>query len=148
MIEHLTRKTVMTLALIAGLMVGTNASQAEASGKYRCTADKNTVSHYLTVHVLEGKVRSFSYTAGTPVAGAVNSCSVDSRGAKEADVGPGIQSFQTDAGQVLVTRKGKKLDFDFTKVSMSDVCGQSSTIAAHIALTPGLRHCTDVSNRQ
>lgn len=147
MIAHLMRKALMTLAMTVGLVVGTSPSQAEGA-KYRCTADKNTVSHYLTVHVQGGKVRSFSYTAGTPLEGAVNSCSVDSGGANVADIGPGIQSFQTDAGQVLVTRKGRKFDFDLTKISMSAVCGQSSTIAAHIGLSLGSKHCTDVSNRE
>jgi hypothetical protein len=147
MTAHLMRKALVALTVSVGLVAGTTASEVEGA-KYRCTADKNTVSHDLTVHVHDGKVGSFSYMAATPADGAVNSCTVDSSGAKEADIGPGVQSFQTDAGQVVVTRKGKKFDFDFTKISMSDVCGQSSTIAAHIDLTPGSKHCTDVRNRE
>lgn len=147
MTAHLMRKTLVTLTLAVALVARTTASEAEG-GKYRCTADRNTVSHYLTVHLHDGKVGSFSYMAATPVDGTVNSCTVDSSGAKEVDIGPDIQSFQTDAGQVVVTRKGKRFDFDFTKISMSAVCGQSSTIAAHIDLTPGSKHCTDVSNRE
>jgi hypothetical protein len=141
------RKIIMTLALAGGLVSGTTASEVEGA-KYRCTADKNTVSHYLTVHVHDGKVGSFNYMAATPAGGSVNSCAIDSGGANEADIGPGVQSFETDSGQVIVTRMGKKFDFDFTKISMSNVCGQSSTIAAHIDLTPGSKRCTDVRNRE
>lgn len=147
MTAHLMLKTLVALTLSVGLVAGTTASEAEGA-KYSCTADKNTVSHYLTVHVRDGKIGSFSYMAATPADGAVNSCTVDSSGAKAADLGPGVQSFQTDAGPVVVTRKGKKFNFDFTKISMSDVCGQSSTIAAHIDLTPGFKRCTGVTNRE
>lgn len=147
MTAHLILKALVALTLSAGLIAGTAASEAEGV-KYKCTADKNTVSHYLTVYVRDGKVGSFSYMAATPADGAVNSCTVDSSGAKAVYIGPSVQSFQTDAGPVIVTHKAKKFDFDFTKISMSDVCGQSSTIAAHIDLKPGSKRCTDVSNRE
>lgn len=146
MAVHLIWKTLLSFTLAVGLAVGAAASDAEGV-KYRCTADKNTVSHCLTVQVRDGKVGSFSYMASTPADGVVNSCTVDSSGAKRADIGPGTQSFQTDAGQVVVARKGTRFDFDFTKISIGDVCGQSSTIAAHIDLTLGSKRCTDVTNR-
>lgn len=114
--------------------------------KYRCTADKNTVSHYLRVTVDDAKVTKFDYDASTPVDGSTNSCSVDSAGARLADVAPGIQSFSTTAGDILVTRKGKRFVFDFSKLNMGDLCGQSSVIAARIALTPSSKRCTDVVN--
>lgn len=146
MAVHLMWKTLVPFTLAVGFVAGAAASDAEGA-KYRCTADKNTVSHYLTVQVRDGKVGSFSYMAATPADGMVNSCTVDSSGAKQADIGPGMQSFQTDAGQVVVARKGPRFDFDFTKISIGDVCGQSSTIAAHIELTLGSKRCTEVTNR-
>ena len=140
------RKTVSTFALVVpafACAVGT--SQAEPV-KYRCTADRNTVSHYLHVTVDDEKVSKFSYTAGTPAEGSVNSCSVGSNGATVSDTAPGVQSFSTSAGEILVTKKGKKFVFDLSKLKVTDLCGQSSTIAKHIAITPGSHRCSDVVN--
>lgn len=140
-------QTLVALTLTVGFVAGTAAGEPKGA-KYTCTADKNTVSHYLTVQVHDDKVESFNYMAATPASGDVSSCTVDSLGARSTDIGPGVQSFQTDAGTVVVTRKAKQFNFDFTKISVSDVCGQSSTLAAHVDLKPGSKRCTGVSNRE
>lgn len=146
MTTRLMLKILVTITASAALVGGAAANDALGM-KSSCTADKNIVYHNLTAYVHDDKVGSFSYFSATRVQDAVNSCSVDSGDATATDISPNVQSFQTEAGPVIVTRKGKKFDFDFTKISLSDVCGQSSTIAAHIDLTLGSKRCTHVSNR-
>ncbi|MEX3917507.1 hypothetical protein AB4Y43_14905 [Paraburkholderia sp. BR10872] len=146
MTRILIQRTVSTLAVaVPALACAVGTSQAKPV-KYRCTADRNIVSHYLHVTVDDEKVSEFSYTAGTPAEESINSCSVDSNVATVSDTAPGVQSFSTSAGEILVTRKGKKFVFDFSKLKVTDLCGQSSTIAKHIAITPGSHRCSDVVN--
>jgi hypothetical protein len=43
---------------------------------------------------------------------------------------------------VFVSRNGKQFTFDFSKISISDFCGQSSTIAKRLTITLGVKRCS------
>jgi hypothetical protein len=138
-------KTTLSLSCSAALLACTvSIAQAET---FSCTADKNTVSHFMEVTVQDGKISKFDYSSSTPVSGSVNNCSVDSNGAKVSQLSAGVQSFAlTDGDTVLVSSKGKRFIFDFSKVDITDFCGQSSTMAQHLTITSGAKRCSDIDN--
>lgn len=108
-----------------GLLACTvNTAQAET---FSCTADKNTVGHFMEVTLQDGKISKFDYSSSTPVSGSVNNCSVDSNGAKVSEPTAGVQAFALPGSDMVpVSKKGKQFVFDFSKVDITAFCGQSS----------------------
>ena len=136
------KKTYATAVLLASLCC--SAAHAEHP-KYKCSAVKNTVSHSLDVSVDGAKLSEWSYLAATPAGDSSNTCSITSADGTETD-SLGVQSYATPAGTVMVTKKGASFVFDFSKLRITDVCGQSSAMAKHITITPGSKRCTNVAN--
>lgn len=113
---------------------------------YSCSATKNTVEHSLDISVDGDKVSDWSYFAATPAGDSSLTCSLDSTDGKESGSTAGVQRYITDSGNVTVTKEGKSFVFDFSKVRITDVCGQSSAMAKHLTITPGSKRCTNVAN--
>lgn len=88
----------------------------------------------------------WSYLAATPAGDSSLTCSLDSTDGKEASSAAGVKAYETDAGNVTVTKRGKSFVFDFSKIRITDACGQSSAMAKHITIMPGSKHCTNVAN--
>ncbi|WP_321893978.1 hypothetical protein [Paraburkholderia tropica] len=122
-----------------------SVAHAEPS-TFRCSAVQNTVHHDLDIEVDRDKLTEWSYLAATPAGDSSLTCSLDSTDGKEGSSAVGVQNYATDAGDVIVTKRGKSFVFDFSKIRITDACGQSSAMAKHITITPGSKHCTNVAN--
>jgi hypothetical protein len=95
----------------------------------------------------DGKVEKFDYSSSTPVSGSVNNCSIDSSGALVTDLPNGGRAFALPGNDVVtVVKVGKQFEFDFSKISIGDFCGQSSTIARHLTIIPGIKRCSTIDN--
>lgn len=105
------------------------------------------MGHFIKVDTKDGKVEGFDYSSSTPVAGSVSNCSVDSNGAVVTDLPDGERAFALPGNDVVVVVKYRnQFRFDFSEISIDDFCGQSSTIARHLTITPGIRRCSDIDN--
>lgn len=114
---------------------------------YTCTGDEDTVGHFIKVVTKDGKVEKFDYSSSTLVSGSVNNCSVDSNGATATDLPNGERDFVLPGNDVVVVAKsGNQFKFDFSKISVGDFCGQSSTMARHLTITPGINRCSAIDN--
>ncbi|MGF6244198.1 MULTISPECIES: hypothetical protein [Paraburkholderia] len=138
-------KPLIALSISAGLLT-CNVSVAQAE-TFSCHATRNTVDHFMEVTIQNGTISTFDYSSSTPVAGSVNNCLVASNGAKVTQSSNGAQVFALpNDDTVTVSKKGKQFVFDFSKVSLSDFCGQSSTMATHLTITPGVKRCSGIDN--
>jgi hypothetical protein len=134
------------LTSVALLACSTINSQAET---FECTADSNTISHYMSVTVKDGSVSKFEYVASTPVSGDTNDCSVTSNRVQMTQTGAGEQTYalpRTHEVFATVEKVNNQYVFSFSKKALLFYCGQSSTIAQHLTITPGSKHCSDVKN--
>jgi hypothetical protein len=133
----------MSLALLTGY---TTNSQAET---FECTADVNTVSHNMSVTVEDGSVSKFEYVASTPVSDDTNDCSVSSNRVQMTQKKDGEQTYvlpRTHETLTTVKKVDNQYIFSFSKKALLFYCGQSSTIAQHLTITPGSKHCSDIEN--
>jgi len=134
------------LFLIIGSLWACNAPVTLAE-TYSCAGDRDTVRHFIEVTTKNGKVEKFDYSSSTPVSGSVNNCSIDSNGAKVSDLPHGGRAFSlSDDDVVVVVKSGNQFKFDFSRIFVGDFCGQSSTIARHLTITPGIRRCSAIDN--
>jgi len=114
---------------------------------YSCTGDRDNVRHFIEMTAKDGKVEKFDYSSSTPVSGSVNNCSIDSSAASATDLPNGERDFALpDNNIVIVLKSGSKFTFDFSKISIEDFCGQSSTIARRLTIMPGIKHCSGIDN--
>jgi hypothetical protein len=101
----------------------------------------------MEVTLQDGKISKFDYSSSTPVSGSVNNCSVDSNGAKVSEPTVGVQALALPGSDMVpVSKKGKQFVSDFSKVDINAFCGQSSTMAQHLTITPGAKRCSDIDN--
>ena len=114
---------------------------------YSCAGDKDSVGHFIQMVTKDGEVEKFDYSSSTPVSGSVNNCSIDSNGAKVIDLPDGGRAFAlSDDDVVVVIKSGNQFKFDFSKISIGDFCGQSSTVAKHLTIIPGIKRCSGIDN--
>jgi hypothetical protein len=139
----------MRRLVLAAFALALTAAPAVASAEtWRCSATKGPVTHDLSATVESGRVTGFDYLASTKGASDVTSCSLAPEG--KPVFGPdGTTTFPlTDADVAVARKQGDTIVFDFTRTRLSNYCGQSSTIAATLALKAGAKSCLAVRNQE
>ena len=135
------------LLLLVGASLWACSGPVTLAETYSCAGKKNAVAHFVQMVTKDGKVEKFNYSSSTPVSGSVNNCSIDSNGAMVTDLLNGERAFVLPGSEVVVVVKsGNQFKFDFSKISVGDFCGQSSTMARHLTITPGINRCSAIDN--